>query len=66
MNLSSWFKETGLNMHRSNVCKEFQSLHVCWHYLSIALSHPVTARLGTYLCLGYTTACRQRWCIAVS
>ena len=66
MNLGSWFKENGLNLHRPSVCKEFQSLYVCWHNLRIALNHPVRARLGTYLCLGYTTACRQCWCIAVS
>jgi len=66
MNLGSWFKENGRNVHRPSVCKEFQSVHVCWHNLWIVLSHPVRAWLGTYLCLGYTTACRHRWCIAVS
>jgi len=66
MKLESWFKENGLNLPQPSICKEFQFLHICWHNLWIALNHSVRPRLDTYHCFGYTTACRQCWCIPVS
>ena len=67
MHLGSWVKENGLNLHWPSLCNKCHSLQpVCWHNLWIALNHPVTAWLGTYLWCGYPTACRQCWCMPVS